>query len=230
MSAVARCRARVEDASDAQLPSPSDDGPVHFACSPLIGSAAHMHGRRPAADCGGALRIAVAFIFQTCWWWLPVILRGRVVCSALEFLRMRHSGRGGARRESERGSVAGERCQGVWCLSRRVRARKGRRVRQWLGPNVCCMSAALCLRFVLVCRPCALPVSRRLGLRVFPCCTLHMSQAQIPQFKLLLVGDGGVGKTTFVKRHLTVSAPLPPISAWHSLQDDRRSIPWGQKS
>jgi GTPase SAR1 family protein len=25
-----------------------------------------------------------------------------------------------------------------------------------------------------------------------------------PQFKLLLVGDGGVGKTTFVKRHLTV--------------------------
>ena len=26
----------------------------------------------------------------------------------------------------------------------------------------------------------------------------------IPQFKLLLVGDGGVGKTTFVKRHLTV--------------------------
>merc|ERR1712086_434854 len=26
---------------------------------------------------------------------------------------------------------------------------------------------------------------------------------QIPQFKCLLVGDGGVGKTTFVKRHLT---------------------------
>lgn len=26
-----------------------------------------------------------------------------------------------------------------------------------------------------------------------------------PQFKLLLVGDGGVGKTTFVKRHLTVT-------------------------
>ena len=25
----------------------------------------------------------------------------------------------------------------------------------------------------------------------------------IPQFKLILVGDGGVGKTTFVKRHLT---------------------------
>ena len=32
-----------------------------------------------------------------------------------------------------------------------------------------------------------------------------MEQGQIPQFKLLLVGDGGVGKTTFVKRHLTVS-------------------------
>ena len=25
----------------------------------------------------------------------------------------------------------------------------------------------------------------------------------IPEFKLVLVGDGGVGKTTFVKRHLT---------------------------
>ena len=28
-------------------------------------------------------------------------------------------------------------------------------------------------------------------------------QQQIPEFKLILVGDGGVGKTTFVKRHLT---------------------------
>lgn len=26
---------------------------------------------------------------------------------------------------------------------------------------------------------------------------------QAPEFKLILVGDGGVGKTTFVKRHLT---------------------------
>jgi len=25
----------------------------------------------------------------------------------------------------------------------------------------------------------------------------------IPEFKLVLVGDGGVGKTTFVKRHIT---------------------------
>ena len=28
-------------------------------------------------------------------------------------------------------------------------------------------------------------------------------QQQIPKFKLILVGDGGVGKTTFVKRHRT---------------------------
>mmetsp|Transcript_23793 Transcript_23793/g.30895 ORF Transcript_23793/g.30895 Transcript_23793/m.30895 type:complete len:218 (-) Transcript_23793:268-921(-) len=28
-------------------------------------------------------------------------------------------------------------------------------------------------------------------------------QVQMPEFKLILVGDGGVGKTTFVKRHLT---------------------------
>ena len=28
------------------------------------------------------------------------------------------------------------------------------------------------------------------------------------ELKLLLVGDGGVGKTTFVKRHLTVSDPV----------------------
>uniref|UniRef100_A0A7S3U3M9 GTP-binding nuclear protein n=2 Tax=Strombidinopsis acuminata TaxID=141414 RepID=A0A7S3U3M9_9SPIT len=30
-----------------------------------------------------------------------------------------------------------------------------------------------------------------------------VDQQQIPEFKLVLVGDGGVGKTTFVKRHLT---------------------------
>ncbi|KAL0217040.1 hypothetical protein RCL1_007523 [Eukaryota sp. TZLM3-RCL] len=30
-----------------------------------------------------------------------------------------------------------------------------------------------------------------------------MEQPQVPTFKLVLVGDGGVGKTTFVTRHLT---------------------------
>jgi GTPase SAR1 family protein len=28
-------------------------------------------------------------------------------------------------------------------------------------------------------------------------------QQFVPEFKLILVGDGGVGKTTFVRRHLT---------------------------
>ena len=31
----------------------------------------------------------------------------------------------------------------------------------------------------------------------------QQQQTQVPEFKLVLVGDGGVGKTTFVKRHLT---------------------------
>ena len=30
-----------------------------------------------------------------------------------------------------------------------------------------------------------------------------MAAQYIPEFKLILVGDGGVGKTTFVKRHKT---------------------------
>lgn len=33
------------------------------------------------------------------------------------------------------------------------------------------------------------------------CCPY--SQAQVPTFKCVLIGDGAVGKTTFVKRHLT---------------------------
>mgnify|MGYP000886938240 FL=1 len=32
---------------------------------------------------------------------------------------------------------------------------------------------------------------------------VDQQQQQAPEFKLVLVGDGGVGKTTFVKRHLT---------------------------
>lgn len=32
---------------------------------------------------------------------------------------------------------------------------------------------------------------------------MQATQQEMPEFKLILVGDGGVGKTTFVKRHLT---------------------------
>ena len=34
-------------------------------------------------------------------------------------------------------------------------------------------------------------------------CAPQAAQQAPPEFKLILVGDGGVGKTTFVKRHLT---------------------------
>lgn len=33
--------------------------------------------------------------------------------------------------------------------------------------------------------------------------TMAAEQQEMPTFKLVLVGDGGTGKTTFVKRHLT---------------------------
>ena len=32
---------------------------------------------------------------------------------------------------------------------------------------------------------------------------IQQQAQEAPEFKLILVGDGGVGKTTFVKRHLT---------------------------
>jgi GTP-binding nuclear protein Ran len=38
---------------------------------------------------------------------------------------------------------------------------------------------------------------------MFLLCKLLQAQQPIPDFKLVLVGDGGVGKTTFVKRHMT---------------------------
>lgn len=44
----------------------------------------------------------------------------------------------------------------------------------------------------------------RVSYLVIPVQISYLTQAQqIPEFKLILVGDGGVGKTTFVKRHLT---------------------------
>ena len=36
-----------------------------------------------------------------------------------------------------------------------------------------------------------------------PTCVGQVTPAGVPAFKLVLVGDGGTGKTTFVKRHLT---------------------------
>jgi len=38
------------------------------------------------------------------------------------------------------------------------------------------------------------------------------------QFKLVLVGDGGVGKTTFVKRHLTGEFEKKYVGAYWSQQ------------
>ena len=32
---------------------------------------------------------------------------------------------------------------------------------------------------------------------------LQTMPTPMPEFKLILVGDGGVGKTTYIKRHLT---------------------------
>ena len=32
---------------------------------------------------------------------------------------------------------------------------------------------------------------------------MELTSTPVAEFKLVMVGDGGVGKTTFVKRHLT---------------------------
>ena len=58
---------------------------------------------------------------------------------------------------------------------------------------VCCLH--VCHSFAFL--PCTFLLFSSVAWCMFP------QAGQIPQFKLLLVGDGGVGKTTFVKRHLT---------------------------
>ncbi len=43
---------------------------------------------------------------------------------------------------------------------------------------------------------------------------ITMAQGGDPEFKLILLGDGGVGKTTFVKRHLTGEFERRYIGKW----------------
>jgi len=74
----------------------------------------------------------------------------------------------------------------------------------------CTMSCSFILTYIRFIIRYILVVSRPSSATIFSlaCYSLLRTvclQGQIPQFKLLLVGDGGVGKTTFVKRHLTVS-------------------------
>lgn len=42
----------------------------------------------------------------------------------------------------------------------------------------------------------------------------QMQQQNVPQFKLVLVGDGGVGKTTFVKRHKSGEFEKKYVGMW----------------
>jgi GTPase SAR1 family protein len=57
----------------------------------------------------------------------------------------------------------------------------------------------------------------------------------IPSFKVVLVGDGGVGKTTFVKRHLSgeyvqVSVPSPVLSGRERSTDPVLARAWRYKA
>merc|ERR1719352_1067351 len=55
----------------------------------------------------------------------------------------------------------------------------------------------------------------------------HQNLSNAPRFKLILVGDGGVGKTTFVKRHkngefekryiATLGVEVHPLTFWTNL-------------
>ena len=72
-------------------------------------------------------------------------------------------------------------------------------VRMCASPGV----PGVCLR-VCCCALCVWLCPVRACLCVPVCvCVQAAAESKIPEFKLVLVGDGGVGKTTFVKRHLT---------------------------
>ena len=51
--------------------------------------------------------------------------------------------------------------------------------------------------------PQTVPLTPTLSLPSHNCCLLALQEAIQAKWKLVLVGDGGVGKTTFVKRHKT---------------------------
>ena len=42
-------------------------------------------------------------------------------------------------------------------------------------------------------------------------------QHKVPQFKIVLIGDGGVGKTTFVRRHKTGEFEKKYVGMWNNL-------------
>ena len=65
--------------------------------------------------------------------------------------------------------------------------------------------------------PCLLPTLKNTS-TILPS---TMAQ-EIPEFKLILVGDGGVGKTTFVKRHLTGEFEKKYVGTYCDLAKERR--------